>query len=91
MAFLGGVSVFFVFLFLVDERFCSICLGRGEEREGVGNIFSTYAQFLRHDIIRLSPKRTRGRRHGLVLFVPVRDVRPVDYRCGVDDGHGVGC
>lgn len=54
-----------------------------------GGKWSTYAQYLRVHIVRLSPEEARGG-HGLVLFAPVRHVRPAGDGCGVDDGHGVG-
>ena len=54
-------------------------------REGL----STYAQRLRLHIISLSPKQPRSR-HGLVLFVPVRDARAVNNGRCVHDGHGIG-
>lgn len=54
-----------------------------------GRGFSTYTQSLRLLIIRLSPKKTRSW-HGLMLFVPVRHVRPAGDGCCVDDSHGIG-
>ena len=76
---LPGASVFFPLSLWPMERFDE--WGR---RDG-----STYTQYLPLDIVRLSPKETRTWQ-AVVLFAPVRYVRPAGDGRGVDDGHGVG-